>query len=439
MKIETFEDDCFGLKEFAKRLEQFICVEYEFVEGSLVMGLNSPFGNGKSTFLQMWQNAWFEDREEAPFAISLNAWESDYVGNPLFALISAFKNRLVPDDENLSKINNAIKKIGRFGLDVLLQTIESKVGVDVEEAVKKSNPEKSPTVFAQYEEEKEAMADLKGAIKDCINKDGLKFVFLVDELDRCRPDYAISYLETIKHIFDIKGIVFIIAADRIHLENSAKKAFGCRLNFDEYYRKFVHREAELPQIQKNGFQNLSKAYISYYLEKGKRSSYLDTNSYIRDSYATLFNGFNLTPRQVQEVFRIIGHALSKKPNNDYKLDDEASILVMIMTILRIKNNDMYKLLSQGKAECTEFVKIMRSVINNERILKNIFKLTLFWGGIKVVKDNIIDEYFQCVDLYDPNDSFGDMTFKTYKIYTKNTNENLFLHTYQTIESIKEWD
>ena len=207
MKIETFEDDCFGLKEFAKRLEQFICVEYEFVEDSLVVGLNSPFGNGKSTFFQLWQNAWFEDREEAPLAIPLNAWESDYVGNPLFALISALKDRLEPDDENLGKINNAIKKIGRFGLDVLLQTIESKVGVDVEEAVKKSYPEKSPTVFAQYEEEKEAMADLKGAIKDCINKDGIKFVFLVDELDRCRPDYAISYLETIKHIFDIKGIV----------------------------------------------------------------------------------------------------------------------------------------------------------------------------------------------------------------------------------------
>jgi predicted KAP-like P-loop ATPase len=43
-------------------------------------------------------------------------------------------------------------------------------------------------------------------------------LFLVDELDRCRSDYAISYLQTIKHIFDIKAAVFLLAADRKHLD-----------------------------------------------------------------------------------------------------------------------------------------------------------------------------------------------------------------------------
>jgi len=62
------------------------------------------------------------------------------------------------------------------------------------------------------------MDSLKEAIQKFIDKNQIMILFLVDELDRCRPDYAISYLETIKHIFDIQGTVFILAADKRHLE-----------------------------------------------------------------------------------------------------------------------------------------------------------------------------------------------------------------------------
>lgn len=60
----TFEsDDKLGLKEFSKDLKAFIMTERLFVEGSLVLSLNAPFGSGKSTFLTMWRNDLVKRRE----------------------------------------------------------------------------------------------------------------------------------------------------------------------------------------------------------------------------------------------------------------------------------------------------------------------------------------------------------------------------------------
>ncbi len=75
MKISTFEDDLLGLKDFANRLERFIAVEHQYVEGSLVVGLSSKFDSGKSSFLQMWKSSFENDQkeEEKPQIILLNA------------------------------------------------------------------------------------------------------------------------------------------------------------------------------------------------------------------------------------------------------------------------------------------------------------------------------------------------------------------------------
>jgi len=49
---------------------------------------------------------------------------------------------------------------------------------------------------------------------------------LIDELDRCRPTYAIELLENIKHLFDIEGLYFIIATDSTQLSYSINAVYG---------------------------------------------------------------------------------------------------------------------------------------------------------------------------------------------------------------------
>ena len=53
---------------------------------------------------------------------------------------------------------------------------------------------------------------------------------IVDELDRCRPSYAIALLEEIKHLFDVPGVIFIIAVHADQLKHSINAVYGA--NFD---------------------------------------------------------------------------------------------------------------------------------------------------------------------------------------------------------------
>ena len=63
---------------------------------------------------------------------------------------------------------------------------------------------------------KGAIAEFKISLKKALNENDNAtenlFVF-IDELDRCRPTYAIELLERIKHLLDIDGLVFILAMD----------------------------------------------------------------------------------------------------------------------------------------------------------------------------------------------------------------------------------
>lgn len=162
MKISTFEDDLFELKEFAHRLEQFISTEHEYVEGGLVLALTSKYGSGKTTFLEMWKSSLDNKDKSAdkPLVISLNAWESDYYGDPLFAIISALVESLETKGESAKSLVNAAKDFGWFATAIGGQIANKFTGIDAVAAgelaeKKKSEREEAsliiPDTFSVYQ------------------------------------------------------------------------------------------------------------------------------------------------------------------------------------------------------------------------------------------------------------------------------------------------
>lgn len=71
----------------------------------------------------------------------------------------------------------------------------------------------------------------------------------VDELDRCRPEYALSLLEVIRHLFDVPGVVVLLAINRSELSHSVKSIFGGDFSADRYLRRIVDRTVQLPVPQ----------------------------------------------------------------------------------------------------------------------------------------------------------------------------------------------
>ncbi|MGH8271166.1 MAG: P-loop NTPase fold protein, partial [Gammaproteobacteria bacterium] len=111
MDIKNFDQDLLDLRDFSKRLEKFIDTEIVFVDGSLVVALSSKFGSGKTTFLKMWKSSLEETTAGKPFVVSLNAWESDYYGDPLFAIISGMVESIQNKGESAERLINAAKDL----------------------------------------------------------------------------------------------------------------------------------------------------------------------------------------------------------------------------------------------------------------------------------------------------------------------------------------
>jgi hypothetical protein len=89
-----------------------------------------------------------------------------------------------------------------------------------------------------------------------VRKDGASpLVFFIDEMDRCRPDFAIALLERIKHLFNVPRVVFVLAVDRAQLNESVKALYGINTNSDGYLRRFIDLAYSLPAPSTELFVN----------------------------------------------------------------------------------------------------------------------------------------------------------------------------------------
>src|SRR6202040_617942 len=70
-------------------------------------------------------------------------------------------------------------------------------------------------------------------------------VFVIDELDRCRPPYALSLLEKIKHFFSVDNVIFLLPTNLQQLETSVKAEYGA-IDAHTYLEKFYHLRIAFP-------------------------------------------------------------------------------------------------------------------------------------------------------------------------------------------------
>ncbi len=76
----------------------------------------------------------------------------------------------------------------------------------------------------------------------------LPITIIVDELDRCRPTYAIKVLEEIKHLFDVPGVAFLLGLHGQQLEHSVRAAYGQGFDSAAYLRRFFNRRYSLKSV-----------------------------------------------------------------------------------------------------------------------------------------------------------------------------------------------
>ena len=354
----TFESfDKLKLKSFGKRLFQVI--EKGIASSILDMGqrggcaisLNAEFGNGKTTFLKMFEHFVKEEKKDKGYdVLFVNAWKSDFCEEPVLAILSEFMNWLKKPEESQDIIGKIIKNkteiikiISRASGIIANQWIRQKTDWDIKEIIEGAMPNQGEkTEFLgkrfldNFNKRKEAIEQVKKAFLEYTKK--RKLLIIVDELDRARPDYAVRFLEDMKHFFDIENVAFLVAVNRGQMEKTVKCLYGQDKDsdFDGYYRKFFKQEMDLPDPLKKAEQfvnDLIRKTKTNYDHAKQKSPYLSCKM------------FGLTLREIEIFMRIFENILeSAKPPIKEKIDCYSFFICLFLkekeTFQKILNKEL---------------------------------------------------------------------------------------------------
>lgn len=325
-----FDDDLLGLKPFAETISNIVVS----TKDPFVFSINSPYGTGKTFFLRR-LHCLLE--QKGCMCVSYNAWESDFYDNPLPAIISALERQTLTQ-KIIDTSKQTIKNISKTSLNPLKKVIE-------EISILFEKKEKIYDDFKKYQEAKEKfIKDLTNFVK---NK---KLVFIIDELDRCRPDYAIKTLETIKHFFNIPNIVFIIGVDRKQIESTVKVLYGSNVdnNCDEYLRKFIDQDFYLPKPSTEMYiKSLCTKYLTeilypYAYDNGHTFSVLNFEIFYSPNAIFYSKQKQIDVMYILNVFTVNLMALAIYFNFSLRKIEELIILIKIfISALNPKDNYLF--------------------------------------------------------------------------------------------------
>ncbi|WP_417655245.1 KAP family P-loop NTPase fold protein [Pseudoalteromonas atlantica] len=259
-------------KEFGQFIAQFLTSE------SRVINLNGIYGSGKTEFIR---RLYTELAKRNHPVVYIDVWESDFSNNPLAVICSellqqieyVFKEKApngkaVEIGKAKSIFNKLKSKLGlclKYAEPATVFTGEPSLisGAKAISKIVEVTPElNDSSQFQKYTEEVQknhissiqAVKDIKEHITylseliEIIYELHIPIVILIDELDRCRPNYAVEVLEVIKHFFETKGCTFLVATNTEVLEHSVKSIYGIDFDAQLYLRRFFDRKITLPSI-----------------------------------------------------------------------------------------------------------------------------------------------------------------------------------------------
>ncbi len=306
------------------------------------MSINAAWGCGKTTFIEMWR----QDLEASGYkTILLNAWENDFVSEPLIAILGELEKAFSQEEERIENIKEKAvlfsKKLGKNILPLLMKGFAEKLlGQGTAGEVMEEFTRTSLKIFnfeiSEYQDQKKQIQEFKQEFEALVGRiENKPLVFIVDELDRCRPDYAVELLEKIKHFFSVKGVVFVLAIDKEQLAASVCGYYGSeKLNAKEYLRRFIDLEYTLnkPDIKSFCTYLYEKVGLANFFESIWRLRYkelADDKEKLIETATQLSTLKGLSLRQIEKLYAQIRVAIPLTATMEYINPDLLFVLAYI--------------------------------------------------------------------------------------------------------------
>lgn len=358
-----------------------------FLRGGRAIALDGQWGCGKTFFVKqvkMVLDAYndqsnlddekresikgsFKDHIETKYSefqpmmtLYYDAWENDSDIDPLISLIYSiaveinqysFFDKSKPGSREMI-VSELLIPIIELAAEVLAPTVSIPFIKASKSAIKLGkkffNVKKNITKIFKKEnilDNSKTKKDLHKKINEFFDQifqeQGLHLIIFVDELDRCRPDFAVKLLERVKHYFDNENVTFVFSINATELVETIKQFYGANFDGGRYLNRFFDFCIPLP-----------KGNIQQFLD----SIQLNKNTYTQDALLATIRGENLELREILRAlltFRLVENNL----DNVYKKmtpDDHNSfefcfrLLVPILIGIAVKNMKEYHDFIDGK-------------------------------------------------------------------------------------------
>jgi hypothetical protein len=161
-------------------------------------------------------------------------------------------------------------------------------------------------------------------------------IFIIDELDRCRPTFALNMLERIKHLFSVEGVCFVLVTNLGQLEAVVCGAYGDDIDARTYLEKFVQYRTSLPNRQSDEYRR--KYILHLWRSMGLDSGESRLDEIIKEGFLALAEGFDLSFRSIERIGTHI--ALFYLATNRKRL--RIAPIVICLCVMRLVNPELYR-------------------------------------------------------------------------------------------------
>lgn len=334
--------DILNRDEFVKQLIKLV-ENISDNKSSASFAINGAWGCGKSFVLEMFQEQLEKIQSEETsndkyFVIRYDSWKFDYYEEPLVAIVASMisiieeKTKLFPDSKEKGELLGMLKAVGITLLSIGNSALKEKIGIDFKEAYETvCSSKKEAAVKYENQHSYDAYFSLNKVIEKLVNllqelANEYTIVFLVDELDRCLPEYAVKVLERLHHLTEGKeNIITIISIDKQQLMASVKNTFGFE-NPEKHLEKFISFEVKLNNGEVS--ETICDKYADYIALFDKDIIKFDDP--LEECIQAIFKGIDIRTQEQLVKKAMLAHQLLYSDKKDYSfLCMELILAVMI--------------------------------------------------------------------------------------------------------------
>ena len=340
---EPWNDDLLDRAQIADSLTRII----DNQSNPFAISIHGYWGTGKTFLLKRWQ----KQLEKSGFkAIYFNAWEDDFCDDAMLAIIGQLSSYFKE-----AGLKQVARKAAQIAVPLirenLLGVLKASTGVTIKLDTREQGKTTTLDAYLEQRSTKDTLKiHLSKLSQQVADQTKHPLVFIIDELDRCRPTFAIELLERVKHIFDIPNMVFVFGINHDELCKSLKSIYG-DIETDVYLRRFFDMEFNLPPAD-------SESFVRHRMERYALNSIGQTDRIpgqprevdeLAYSMPTLWSHLGLSLRDLDYCVRLIvfvGMGLSPRQTM-------YPWMLGLLIVLKLKNPVLYQAFVAGRRRGTD--------------------------------------------------------------------------------------